>query len=136
MLDRLLHFLLPLRGTHRQRGRDGERLAAKHLKTKGYRILARNVRARHGELDLIALDPDGRTVVSVEVKAGRANPNFPPELHVTRTKQQKIIALTATVARRHRLTDRPFRFDVVAVEFPDGGDPVIRHHVGAFQSSV
>lgn len=126
----------PLRGTHRRRGRAGERLAAKHLKAKGYRVLDRNVRSRLGELDLVALDPDGRTIVSVEVKAGRANPDYPPELHVNAAKQKKIVALTAGFARRHQLTDRPFRFDVIAVEFPDAGDPVIRHHVGAFQSSV
>lgn len=134
--DRLRDFFNPLRGDHRRRGRSGERLAAKHLKNKGYHVLDRNVRSRLGELDLIALDPDGRTIVSVEVKAGRANPDYPPELHVTPAKQKKILALTAAFARRRKLTDRPFRFDVIAVEFPDRGDPIIRHHVGAFQSSV
>ena len=137
LLKHLLQLLpQPLRGAHHQRGRLGERLAAKHLKQKGYRLLARNVRNKHGELDLIALDPDGRTVVSVEVKAGAANPNFPPELHVTPAKQRRIVALTVQLARRQGLTDRPLRFDVVAVEFPKSGQPTIRHHVGAFASTV
>ena len=34
----------------------GESLAAKHLKARGYRILAQNYRARRGEIDLIARD--------------------------------------------------------------------------------
>ncbi len=137
MLQRLLNLLpQPLRGTHRQRGQRGERLAAQHLKKQRYRILARNVRSKHGELDLIALDPDGHTIVSVEVKAGGVNPQYPPELHVTPAKQRRIVALTAQLARRNKLTGRPFRFDVIAVEFPDVGDPVIRHHVGAFASHV
>ncbi|MBB6429441.1 YraN family protein [Algisphaera agarilytica] len=137
MFQRFAHlFVAPMRGAHRRRGRAGEHLAAQHLKKHGYRVLARNLRNRFGEIDLLALAPDGRTVVVVEVKAGSANERFPPELHVTPAKQRKIVALTAQLARRYRLTDRPFRFDVIAVEFPEQGDPVIRHHVGAFASRV
>ena len=136
-MKNLFNLLPPkLRGAHRQRGQRGERLAAKHLKKQGYRLLARNVRNTQGELDLIALAPDDRTIVSVEVKAGAANPNYPSELHVTPAKQRRIVALTAQLARRHQLTQRPFRFDVIAVEFPAAGKPVIRHHVGAFASQV
>ncbi|MEM7626167.1 MAG: YraN family protein [Planctomycetota bacterium] len=124
-----------MRGAHRRRGRAGERVAAKFLKKQGYRVLARNVRSRHGELDLVVLAPDG-TMVAVEVKAGAANPAFPPELHVTPAKQRKIIALTAQLARRHRLTHRLWRFDVVGVEFPETGEPTVRHHPGAFASRV
>lgn len=124
-----------MRGAHRRRGRAGERVAAKHLKKQGHRILSRNVRNRHGELDLIVLAPDD-ALVAVEVKAGAVNPAFPPELHVTPAKQRKIIAITAQLARRHRLTDRRWRFDVVAVEFPEAGKPIVRHCVGAFESHV
>jgi putative endonuclease len=115
------------------RGRQGERIAARHLKGKGYRLIARNVRNRFGELDLIARDPDG-TLVAVEVKAGAAHPGYRPEMHVTPAKQRKIVALTAQLARRHRLTQNRWRFDVVAVEFPDRGPAVVRHHIGAFHS--
>lgn len=124
-----------MRGAHRRRGRPGERVTAKHLKKQGYRILSRNVRNRHGELDLIVLAPDD-ALVAVEVKAGAVNPAFPPELHVTPAKQRKIIAITAQLARCHRLTDRRWRFDVVAVEFPEAGKPIVRHYVGAFESHV
>ncbi|MEM9882850.1 MAG: YraN family protein [Planctomycetota bacterium] len=133
-LDRLRGFR---RGdaAHLRRGRRGERLAARHLKHKGYRVLARNLRSRHGELDLLVESPDGAVVV-VEVKAGAANPAFPPELHVTPAKQRKLVVLAATLARRHRLTTRRIRFDVVAVEFPDAGPPTLRHHAAAFESYV
>ncbi|MEM9882865.1 MAG: YraN family protein [Planctomycetota bacterium] len=120
---------------HLRRGRRGERLAARHLKKNGYRVLARNLRSRHGEIDLVAASPDGAVVI-VEVKAGGANPAFPPELHVTPAKQGKLVALAAAIARRHRLTQRRIRFDVVAVEFPDVGPPTLRHHTAAFESHV
>jgi putative endonuclease len=54
----------------RRLGRLGEELAAAHLQRLGFAILARNVRTRHGEIDLIAFD--GRTLVFAEVKTRRA----------------------------------------------------------------
>ncbi len=47
-------------------GRRGEQLAAAYLRRRGCEVLARNVRTRHGEIDVIARD--GRALVFVEVK--------------------------------------------------------------------
>ena len=47
-------------------GAHGETLAADYLHTQGFRLLARNWRCKHGELDLIMWDGD--TLVAVEVK--------------------------------------------------------------------
>ena len=48
-------------------GRVGEDAAVAALQARGYRILDRNVRLRHGELEVIA--EDAGDVVFVEVKA-------------------------------------------------------------------
>jgi len=48
-------------------GRQGEELAAAHLARLGFALLARNVRTRHGEIDLIAFD--GAVLVFAEVKS-------------------------------------------------------------------
>jgi putative endonuclease len=53
----------------RRLGRLGEELAAAHLERLGFTVLARNVRTRHGEIDLIVFD--GRTLVFAEVKTRR-----------------------------------------------------------------
>jgi putative endonuclease len=50
-------------------GRLGETLAAAHLEGLGFAILARNVRTRRGEIDLVAFD--GETLVFAEVKTAR-----------------------------------------------------------------
>lgn len=121
----------------RSLGQRGERAAARYLKVRHYRILARNVRNRFGEVDLLAQADDGKTVVVVEVKAGRQGSVHRPEVHVTADKQRRLTALAAQLARRYNLTHRPWRFDVIAVEFaPEGrkANPVIRHHRAAFQS--
>lgn len=116
-------------------GPRGERLAAKHLKRAGYRIRARNLRRRFGEIDLLAETPDRRTLVVVEVKSG-AGDAVPPEHHVTPAKQRKLASLAASLLREPGLRHLPVRFDVVAVTFAPRRRPALRHHVGAFESPV
>jgi putative endonuclease len=56
-------------GRRRALGTVGEHLAAEHLRRRGCIELARNVRTRHGEIDLVVLD--GQVLVFVEVKTRR-----------------------------------------------------------------
>lgn len=55
----------------RATGRLGEEIAAAHLKRLSFTIVARNVRTRTGEIDLIAFD--GVTLVFAEVKTRRVS---------------------------------------------------------------
>lgn len=54
----------------RELGHLGEEVAARHLARRGFRILARRLRTRRGEADLVARSRDVLAVV--EVKAGRS----------------------------------------------------------------
>lgn len=118
-------------------GRRGERAAEKLLRSGGYRLLARNLRSRFGEVDLLAEDPRDRCVVIVEVKATRSQ-DPPPEAHVDARKRHKLSALAGQIVRRYRLEDRVVRFDVVAIVWPEGErEPDrITHHVNAFESTL
>ena len=53
----------------RRLGRRGERIARRHLRRHGYRILACNLQAPCGEIDILA--SEGGQTVLVEVKSGR-----------------------------------------------------------------
>jgi putative endonuclease len=115
----------------------GERVAEAHLKKSGYRILARNLRNAHGEIDLLAEAADRRTIVVVEVKSSipGSHPGNPrPEVRVGIHKQRKLAALAMQMVRRYKLQDRPVRFDVIGVDLVEKGEPVVRHHVAAFES--
>jgi len=119
----------------------GERAAARFLRKQRYRIVARNLRTRFGEIDLLAEAPDGRTMVVVEVKArdvadARAMQSPRPEARVNHTKQKRIVSLAGQIARQQGLTDRPWRFDVIGVDLPRRGQPEVRDHVAAFESHV
>jgi putative endonuclease len=112
-------------------GSRGERAAAAMLRAKGYRILGANLKAGSGsgggygwgEVDLLAEDPDGRTIVIVEVKTRRRAKNasgksarIAPEASVTRAKQRKLVRLMDALCRANGWEERPKRIDVVAVE--------------------
>ena|SRR5690349_13552908 len=90
-----------------------ERAAARHLRWRGYRIVARNFRAAGAEIDLVALDGD--TLVFVEVKARRSLVAGTPEAAVDERKQHRIRRAAEIFVDRHRARRKPIRFDVVAI---------------------
>lgn len=107
-------------------GPAGERAAARYLRRRGYRVLARNLHTVAGEADLVCEAPDHHTIVLVEVKARRRIAGQPqqsaemaPEASVTAAKRRKLVAIARTLARLNKWEDRPMRIDVVAVERRD-----------------
>ncbi|MBI4281154.1 YraN family protein [Candidatus Uhrbacteria bacterium] len=106
-------------------GNQGEALAAKYLKQRGYRILAQQWQARlWGEIDIIA--KEGKVFVFVEVKTRQGGEFGYPEEAVTREKQKKLAQLATYYLARHRLEEHPHRLDVISIEL-DRGSPKITH---------
>lgn len=97
----------------RKVGQEGEDLAVKFLKKRGYRILCRNFFTRQGEIDIIARDKKG--LVFVEVKM-RNSPDFGyPAESVTGTKTERIGKTALYYLMKNRLNDTPYRFEVVSI---------------------
>ena len=135
------------RAKPRPLGEVGEREAARVLKRSGFEILGTNLKfggnanghGAWGEIDILALDPDKRTIVVVEVKSRRRagggtgkSAEVAPEASVTAAKRRKLLRLMDAVVRANRWMDRPKRIDVVAVEFvetPGGADAVHTRHI-------
>jgi len=99
-------------------GKMGEDLACTELERRGYAILARRYRSRFGEIDIVANHEE--TIVFVEVKARDGDEFGGGAAAVTAWKQRRIAQMAIDYVARHRLHDRPCRFDVVTVEFTDG----------------
>jgi len=113
-------------------GKAGEDLAVDELERRGYAILARRYRTRHGEIDIVARD--GETIVFIEVKAKESG-DFGRAAHaVTAEKQRRVISMAVDYLARHRLHRSPCRFDVVAI---DGSDEaaVLTYYRGAFNAA-
>src|SRR5690349_20072241 len=117
----LLHRLLTF-------GRRSEILAADHLRSLGYRIVASPYRTKTGEEDIVAWDRE--ILVFIEVKA-RKNTD-PPEDSVNFQKQQRIIRAAHAYINRYRLHERSYRFDILAVTSVPGSKPEVRLLQDAF----
>ncbi|VFQ45733.1 YraN family protein [Desulfoluna butyratoxydans] len=94
-------------------GRRSEKRAARHLKRRGYRILAMNAVTPVGEIDIVA--EDGETLVFVEVKARTTLLFGHPEEAVTRAKQATLGRAALYWLKSRDALSRPARFDVVAI---------------------
>lgn len=113
----------------RNQGKAGEDLAAKYLEQNGLKILERNYRFDHGEIDLIA--EEGEELVFVEVKTRRSKIFGSPEEAVTEKKQEKVYAVADGYLFERDIDNRPCRFDVVAIELTNH-DARISHIRDAF----
>ncbi len=93
-------------------GERGEQYAAEYLVEQGFRILARNVHCRYGELDIVAEDES--YLVFAEVKT-RSGVRFgTPAQAVTVQKQRKLTIAAQQWLLMHE-TQRQPRFDVIEV---------------------
>ncbi|MEY4744194.1 MAG: hypothetical protein RL272_139 [Candidatus Parcubacteria bacterium] len=108
----------------------GEDVAARHLASRGFRILERRWRTSHGEIDLVA--EERGEIVFVEVKTRRGWTYGLPEEAVTRRKRDQLRALSAAYLAAKGLAGRRFRIDIVAVTAPPDGQPRLAH----FRSAV
>lgn len=111
----------------------GEAAAAAWLEAHGYQVLARNLRTRYGEIDLVART--GATVVFVEVKSRTGMRYGHPSEAIGARKQRRIVRLATPALRQLGLHGRAVRFDAIAVRM-DGRGAVLdlEHTPDAFQA--
>ncbi|MBR5076275.1 MAG: YraN family protein [Bacteroidales bacterium] len=116
-------------------GRRGEEEASSYLARLGHRILARNWRSGHLELDIVSLL--GRELHIVEVKSRVAPVMAEPEQNVRRDKQRRMVAAANaflhSAERKELPADLEIIFDVLSVVFfGNGADFEIEYYPNAF----
>ena len=114
---------------HNDTGRWGEQKAAEYLERKGYRILWRDWRDGHRDLDIVAVDAD--QLVVVEVKTRRNADYMQPEQAVDARKMRSLAVAAAKFVRTYGI-EFPLRFDIVAVTGMPGSQCEISHIEDAF----
>jgi putative endonuclease len=121
-----------MRASHLALGAAGEARVARHLAERGWRILARNVRAGGVEIDLVIARAG--VVAFVEVKTRRGRDHGAPEEAVDARKRARLTRAASAWLREHRPRAGRVRFDVAVCE-PDGaGGWQVRHLEGAFDA--
>ena len=97
-----------------RQGQAAEEQALAHLRQQGLTLVARNVRYRAGEIDLIMRD--GQMMLFIEVRFRQPSHFGGAALTVTFAKQQRLRRAAALWLMQHSLMDRAAcRFDVVAI---------------------
>jgi putative endonuclease len=123
----------PASKTRNSLGDQGENIAARFVRsTLGYKILTRNFKIDGGEIDIIARD--GKTLVFIEVKT-RAYDDPTPEEQVNDFKQHQVTKAAKVFLVRYGFPQPPARFDVIAIVWPKGHAPMIRHTPNAFEAT-
>ena len=115
---------------HNDFGRWGEQFAADFLQKKGYSICHRNWKLGHRDLDIVAIDAEGETLVVVEVKTRSDNCYTLPEEAVDWRKMRNMAVATNAYVQRYAI-NLPVRFDIVSIT-GHGDDAVVNHIENAF----
>ncbi len=108
-------------------GAAGETLAARWLQARGYRLVARDLRTRHGEIDLLVRRR--RIWIAVEVKARADHPA--PERHVDDERLDRLGRALLALAPSLQPVPRQLQIDVVAIRWQQHGATEVRHFAGA-----
>jgi putative endonuclease len=116
----------------RSLGQEAEDAAAAFLIAAGLRVVARNVRFAHGEIDLVCRD--GAVWVFVEVKCRQARWGDTPAAAVAWQKRRRLVRLAQHYLKWRRLDGARCRFDVVAVTVERTGERRVHHIPSAFDA--
>lgn len=103
--------------TH-DRGRSAEADGVRWLEDQGFEVIARNVRSKAGEIDVVGLDGD--TLAFVEIKARSTRDFGPAATAVPPAKQQRIARAAALYLTRYPHSG-PCRLDVLAMDMESTG---------------
>jgi putative endonuclease len=118
----------------------GEKIAAKHLKSKKYKIVAKNIHISRNELDIIAIKKREGIIAFVEVKTRSVDEDMHskfgvPSSSVTKQKQERTITATrAYLTHNPKFKTLQPRLDVIEIYLHKDNQKVlnINHIENAF----
>lgn len=114
----------------KQTGDYGEDLAANYLKKHGYKILARNLTNKTGEIDILV--QKRKVIVLVEVKSKSTDRFGAGYEMVNYYKAKKLLCLAKSLQIRYPKST--IRIDVVSVDL-SSNPPIIEHFENAIQEN-
>ncbi|MFG1707663.1 YraN family protein [Nonomuraea sp. M3C6] len=109
-------------------GKHGEQIAVTYLEAEGMKIIERNWRCRHGEIDIIAEEGPNLVVVEVKTRSGRSHGTALESVRPAKLARLQMLAAKWLAAQPR--TFEAVRVDVIALE-RFAGDFALRHVRGA-----
>jgi putative endonuclease len=101
-------------------GKYGEKLAEKHLKRLGYKVVEKNAKTLNGEIDLVVRK--GNEIIFVEVKTLRNSTWMRPVESVDWKKRKQLSKIGAQYLWMRRISRCQVSFMVVGVDLSKKGD--------------
>lgn len=131
---RILDFFNPLYGFFRSKfspsqalGNRGERIAESYLRKKRLKVISRNWRHGHLELDLVAWE--GEVLVFIEVKTRSCLEGNGAYHAVNKKKKDNLRRACIQYLRALPFKPKHYRFDVIEVGLMPNNTYTIQHHV-------
>lgn len=109
-------------------GRLGEELACLFLCAHHYRIICRNWRYEHGEIDVIALDKNTGNIVFVEVKLRTSGTGVHGYFAVSNKKKFILRMTCSAFLRQYIKRNATYRFDIISIDICRQQHAVKIHH--------
>lgn len=116
---------------HNDLGKWGEETAARYLKEKGYAIRERDWKSGHRDIDIIAVTPDGITVVFVEVKTRATDAVVCPEDAIDEKKIRNLCYAANDYVKERNVSEE-LRFDIITIVGTEESGAAIDHIEDAF----
>lgn len=117
---------IDVNATHLEKGRYGELLAEDFCRKElEYRIITRNWRCGHDELDLICRD--GKVLVFIEVRTRKAGARIQGVQSVDKRKRRKLKRACRNYLYCLKEPASHFRFDIIDIALSKKGEGKIRH---------
>ncbi len=122
-----------MKTSKRKLGDLGEEHACRFLNGLGQKVLERNWRAGHLEVDIITASDDG--LHFVEVKSRTAPVSADPLSSVTLQKMKRMSAAALSYIHGRQLGGTELFFDLITIVFK-GGSADIKHYPQAFLPNI
>lgn len=98
-----------------QTGQKGEQFVCDRLAEQKYKILARNVREKFAEIDIVALDTRVNTIAFIEVRTRKNGRLGHPAETITQKKQRQIRRVAEAYLSKNKIVNTAIRFDVATI---------------------
>ncbi len=123
--------------TSRITGRGGEDAACRFLEEQGFRVLQRNYRVGHYEIDIIAENDKYIVFVEVKTRTDKKYNNYGRPSAAVGLKKRRCLAFAAERYIKSHKNEKMYRFDVVEVlvcsdKYDGHGSYKINHMKGVF----
>jgi putative endonuclease len=113
--------------SRRTLGDFAERVAVRHLESRGYSIRERNVRTRYGEIDIVAQKAD--LLAFVEVRCRRGSSMGSAVQSLSPQKQRRLASLAEDYGQNRTDLPEQWRIDLIALDLAANGKLVSLQHI-------